>query len=884
MRASQGQLVYLKNYREPDYRALTVDLDISLQATVTRVVSKTVYQRHKQAEAGLPLQLDGDELSLVGVKVNGKTLKEKQIEISPAGLKILAPPKARKFTVEIETEINPTANTKLMGLYRSGGNYCTQCEAEGFRRITYFTDRPDVLAIYTVRMEAERKEAPILLSNGNCVDKGRAGKGRHYAVWHDPHPKPSYLFALVAGELSAIRRGFKTASGRPVKLAIYVQKNKEKSAAYAMDALVRSMRWDEEFFGCEYDLDVFNIVAIPDFNMGAMENKGLNIFNDKYVLADPDTATDTDYANIEAIIAHEYFHNWTGNRITCRDWFQLCLKEGLTVYRDQEFSADQRSRPVKRIEDVRMLRARQFPEDAGPLAHPVRPETYREINNFYTATVYEKGAEIVRMLATVLGQKQFDKGIRLYLKRHDGDAATIEQFLKCFEDAAKVELDQFALWYSQAGTPALNLSSKYDKAAGEFLLEVEQHTPATPGQARKRPMVIPQRVELLGKDGAALKPAKVTGAPFEDGVLHLTKSRHRIKFSGIGQRPALSINRGFTAPVEVDYRQSVSDLAFLALNDSDPFNRWQAFQTYASRLLLKGVRKLQSGEAMEIDPAFLEIVPAVAALDSLEPAYRAAVLSLPGEGDLAQMQGKNVDPDAIHTARMKLMGEMGRMLRPEAPRLIAALDTPGAYSPGAEDAGKRALKNQILKLWALGGSRTAGKMIKAQFETADNMTDRFAALQAIVHYPGPEAAKRRALENFYQRYRRNHLVLDKWFTVQGTAPGPDALKNVERLMKHKDFSYSNPNRLRSLIGAFAASNPSGFNHASGDGYRIVAQVVAKLDDLNPQIAARLLTAFRSFRSLEPGRRKLAETELRQLRNKETLSADVGDILNRTLDE
>ena len=504
MRKSQGQAIHLKNYKEPEYFVVTVDLDVSLNETRTIVRSRLALERGRETDAGTPVQLDGDELKLISICVDGKELSDTEYKLTPTVLTVLKVPKKRKFTVEIETEINPTANTKLMGLYRSGGNYCTQCEAEGFRRITYFPDRPDVLAVYTTRIEADKSEAPVLLGNGNPVKKGSAGKGRHYAIWHDPHPKPSYLFALVGGNLGSVSKRFRTASGRKVKLGIYVERGKEDRADYAMDSLIRSMRWDEEVFGREYDLDVFNIVAVSDFNMGAMENKGLNIFNDKYVLANPDTATDADFANIEAIIAHEYFHNWTGNRITCRDWFQLCLKEGLTVYRDQEFSSDQRSRGVKRIEDVRRLKASQFPEDAGPLAHPVRPETYREINNFYTATVYEKGAEIVRMIAILLGEKKFRAGMDLYFKRHDGEAATVEQFIACFEKAGKKDLSQFALWYSQAGTPLLNVSTSFDKSKGRFDIEFEQFLRPTPGQTRKAPMHIPQSVSLLGKDGEEL--------------------------------------------------------------------------------------------------------------------------------------------------------------------------------------------------------------------------------------------------------------------------------------------------------------------------------------------------------------------------------------------
>ena len=884
MRSQQGQMIYLKNYKKPDYKVLSVDLDINLHPTATRVKSQLVIERNSKVANNCPLSLDGDELKLVSVSVEGKLLSEDAFTATPQSLEIKTPPKKKKFTVEIETEIDPTANTKLMGLYRSGGTYCTQCEAEGFRRITYFPDRPDVLAVYTTRIEADAKEAPILLGNGNPLKKGRIKGGRHYAIWHDPHPKPSYLFALVGGDLGSIHTRFKTASGRHVKLGIYVQNGKEDSADYAMDALIRSMQWDEEVFGCEYDLDVFNIVAIPDFNMGAMENKGLNVFNDKYVLADPQSATDADYANIEGIIAHEYFHNWTGNRITCRDWFQLCLKEGLTVYRDQEFSSDERSRAVKRIGDVRLLKTHQFPEDAGPLAHPVRPESYKEINNFYTATVYEKGAEIVRMLATVLGEKKFKKGMARYLKRHDGDAATIEDFLKCFEQAAKTDLSQFALWYSQAGTPLLNVSSSFDKQARKLSLEIEQFNPASPGQRKKSPSYIPQKIALVDPEGHEITPSQITGVDHGDGVFHLTKRKHKITFHDIEKRPVVSLNRGFTAPVEVNYRQSVNDLAFLALHDSDAFSRWQAYQNYATRLLVAGTKAIQSEKAMSIDDRFLDIALQLACNEKLEPAFKASILTLPGEGDLAQMIGRNVDPDAIFGARNMLAKALGKTLETERVELMKTLSTPGDYSPGAQDAGKRSFKNTLMTLAVKAGTKPGLQAVEKQFEKANNMTDRYAALQIIVHSHPQAAMRKNAVEKFYKKYRKNHLILDKWFVVQATRPGAATVKNVKALTKHSDFSFTNPNRLRSLIATFAGANPSAFNTASGAGYELVAGVVGKMDKINPQVAARLLTSFRSFRSLEGNRRKLAEQALKALANTGELSRDVEDILGRTLSD
>ncbi len=882
MRTQQGQAIHLKDYREPDYWAKTVDLNFDLQPDATLVTSKVTFERNKTAKSGASLMLDGDELKLVSVSIDGKPLTPAQYVETSTTLTIPKPPAKRKFDVEIVTEVDPAANTKLMGLYRSGGNYCTQCEAEGFRRITFFTDRPDVLAVYTTRIEADKSDNPILLGNGNPMKKGSAGKGRHYAIWHDPHPKPSYLFALVAGDLGSIHQNFKTMSGRKVKLGIYVEKGKEDNADYAMDALIRSMKWDEEVFGCEYDLDVFNIVAVSDFNMGAMENKGLNIFNDKYVLGDGATATDADFANIEGIIAHEYFHNWTGNRITCRDWFQLCLKEGLTVFRDQEFSSDMRSRPVKRIADVKRLKTDQFPEDAGPLAHPVRPQTYHEINNFYTATIYEKGAELVRMIATILGETKFRKGMALYLKRHDGDAATIEHFIKCFEQAGKIDLSQFMHWYSQAGTPLLNVSSSYDKAKQTLTLEVEQITMPTPGQRRKVAQYIPQRIGLMRKDGTEFELQNVSGAEYLDGVIHLTKRRHKITFSNVSERPIVSLNRGFTAPVEINYRQSDADLAFLAQYDTDSFARWQALQTYGTRLLIKAAKALSSGKKPKAEERLVDILVAAAIDDMLEPAFRASLLQLPSEGDLAQAIGKNVDPDAILKALKLYSQEIGKALEPSRATLIKSLSNKEAFSPDAASAGKRTLIS-VLNAYGVKANQVAAKKdVVKRYKSADNMTDRFNALMTIVHHHSEAGVREKALSDFYKRYHDNHIILDKWFSVQAMRPGSSTVSQVKKLMKHPDFTLNNPNRLRALIGVFAIGNPSGFNAASGTGYRLMADAIIKLDKINPQVAARLLTSFRSFGLLDAKRRKHAESALKSIQQQKELSRDVSDILTRTL--
>ncbi|MPT22056.1 MAG: aminopeptidase N, partial [Starkeya sp.] len=625
--------------RPPDWLVDTVHLDVQLHPTAARIRARLALRPNPEGREGSPIVLDGDELQLKALHLDGVPLAGTGYVVTPQALTVLAPPQ-RALTLEIETVVNPSANTKLMGLYRSSGTYCTQCEAEGFRRITYFPDRPDVLAVYTTRIEAEREEAPVLLGNGNPVESGPVeGTSRHYAVWHDPWPKPCYLFALVGGRLDHIADDFVTATGKKVELGIYVEPGKTERAGYAMDALKRSMRWDEEVFGCEYDLDVFNIVAVADFNMGAMENKGLNIFNDKYVLASPQTATDADYANIETIIAHEYFHNWTGNRITCRDWFQLCLKEGLTVYRDHEFSADERSRPVKRITEVKILKAQQFPEDAGPLAHPVRPREYREINNFYTATVYEKGSEVVRMIRTIIGPHLFRKGMDLYFERHDGDAATIEDFVKVFADVSGQDFSQFALWYDQAGTPKVEAAFSYDAAKETFSIELAQSLGATPGQTVKKPMHIPIAFGLIGTDGEDMVPTSVEGGDVRGDVIHLHRPSETIVFHGIKERPVPSLLRGFSAPVNLSAPLSDDDRAFLALNDSDPVARWQALTGIFNQVLLEGAKRVRGDHSPAIDERNVEFAGKVASDETLDPAFCALCLTLPTESDIAREMG-----------------------------------------------------------------------------------------------------------------------------------------------------------------------------------------------------------------------------------------------------
>jgi aminopeptidase N len=879
MRTDTARPVRLKDYRPPDWLVDTVDLDVALDPTKTRVRSTLVIRPNPKGLPEAPLVLDGDELTLVSVALDNVALAPDAFVATPDGLTITHPPQ-RTFRLTIETLLDPSANTRLMGLYRSRGTYCTQCEAEGFRRITYFPDRPDVMAIYTTRIEAEKTEAPVLLANGNMVGCGDvAGTSRHFAVWHDPFAKPSYLFALVGGTLGCVEDSFRTMSGREVALKIFVEPGKEERCAYAMDSLKRAMRWDEEVFGREYDLDVFMIVAVSDFNMGAMENKGLNIFNDRYVLATPDTATDADFAHVEAVIAHEYFHNWTGNRITCRDWFQLCLKEGLTVFRDQEFSSDQRSRPVKRIADVRLLRAHQFVEDAGPLAHPVRPPVYNEINNFYTATVYEKGAEIVRMLKALLGEAGFRRGMDLYFERHDGQAATVEDFITCFADAIGTDLDQFMRWYEQPGTPELTVNGHYDAAARTYQLEVTQVVPPSAGYPTKYPVVVPLVLGLVGADGQDV-PLKMAEGPVERGVVVIKEAAQRLTFVDIPSRPVPSLNRGFTAPIKVASNATAEDLQFLAANDSDPFNRWEALQVLATTLLVEGVSSVRAGAEMRIDNGFIAALQAVLQHQRLEPAFMAQAIVIPTEADIARDIGRDVDPDAIFTARSALRRAIGQQLGTDLEATYRRMIDHGPYRPDAASAGRRALKNACLDLLVSTREAQAIRLVQMQYERADNMSDRMAALATLSLHESKE--RHTCLEDFYRRYESDPLIIDKWFTLQASIPEPATLDRVRALTTHPSFSFANPNRIRALIGAFAQANPTQFNRIDGAGYQFVTQTVLQLDARNPQVAARLLSAFKSWRALEPSRRAEAEAALRQVAHVTTLSSDVKDIVQRSL--
>ena len=872
MSQSETPVIRLADYRPSDYLIDTYDLVVRLDGPETRVIATQTLRANPDGVAGVPLILNGDELVLKSVLLDGRPLLPSAYEATPDQFTLHAPPQ-REFSLTFETALNPAANKRLMGLYRSGAAYCTQCEAEGFRRITYSLDRPDVLSIYTTRIEADAAEAPLLLGNGNLTDSGfLPGGARHYAVWHDPWPKPPYLFALVAGDLASVYRNFTTASGRSVKLGIHVEKGKEDRCGWAMDSLVRSMQWDERVFGREYDLDVFNIVAVSDFNMGAMENKGLNIFNDKYILADPLTATDLDYANIEAIIAHEYFHNWTGNRITCRDWFQLCLKEGLTVFRDQEFSADERSRPIKRIADVMRLRAAQFVEDAGPLAHPVRPTQYREINNFYTATVYEKGAEIIRMLKTLVGATNFARGMTLYFDRHDGQAVTMEDFIACFAETSGQDLSQFFRWYEQAGTPHVALSVAYDDATRTCTLQARQSLAPTPGQPEKSPAVIPLRFGLIGRDGATLAA---------DRVWVLDQSQQSLTIADIATPPVASALRGFSAPVRIEMERSDEDLLVLLAHDSDPFNRWQAAQDFATRSIRRALSEAGSmdtaAQARRYGEALASIINTEANQD---PAYAAYLTHLPSVADLMRDIGQELDPDAIHIARKTFRDHAAAPLADALHRAALAAPMDDSFSPDAASAGRRALHAAALAMRIVAGDGQALHEADSLLQNADNLTLRDAALRAVATTPGE--TRERMLANFEALYRQEPLVLDKWFQIQAAIPERETLDRVKRLMRHEAFTLQTPNRVYALLMGFATGNMTEFHRPDGAGYAFISELVTQIDAMNPQVAARLATSFRTWKMMDSIRRDTARAALERVIATPTLSRDVSDIVGRML--
>ena len=871
--------IRLAEYQVPDFLIDTVDLLFELDEDHATVKSRLGMRRNPAADGSTrPLKLDGEALTLVSVALNGDVLGPNRYQVDAQSLTI--PDLPREFVLDIETRIEPQNNTELSGLYKSGGNFTTQCEAEGFRRITYFLDRPDVMARYTTTIVADAQRYPVLLSNGNPVDSGVSSHGRHWSKWQDPHPKPCYLFALVAGDLVGSRDELTTASGRRVDLAIWVRRGDEDKCAHAMEALKASMRWDEAVFGLEYDLDVFNIVAVSDFNMGAMENKGLNIFNTKYILAKPETATDADYEGIETVVAHEYFHNWTGNRVTCRDWFQLSLKEGLTVFRDQQFSGDQGSRAVKRISDVRSLRARQFTEDAGPLAHPVQPDSYIEINNFYTATVYQKGAEVVRMIHTLLGPENFRKGMDLYFQRHDNDAVRIEDFAAAMQDASGIDLTRFKRWYGQAGTPELTMSEAWDAKAGTYDLTLSQETRSTPGQPDKVPLVIPVAIGLLDKKGAELAMRLDGEAKGSKGtrLLTLEETEQTFRFTGLKTRPIPSLLRGFSAPVKLK-GVPLQQLKHLAAYDTDPFTRWESGQQVATLLLLELVEAHRRGDTLTVPDDFLAAAAHTLGQQDGDPAFRAEALILPGEAFLAD-QMAIVDVEAIHAARTFLRREIGRHLEPALAQTYAALDDHGPFKVDGTAIGRRALKNVALTYLAATGKPAAIRRAEAQFQAQRNMTDVLAALRILVDVEGP--ARETALASFYTRWAGEELVIDNWFQIQAMSSLPGTIEHVRLLTQHPAFDLKNPNRARALIAGFAMANPAKFHDASGSGYAFLADQVVALDALNAQMAARMIVPLGTWRRQDEGRQTLMKQALERVLATEHLSKGTFEMATKSL--
>jgi len=871
MRTEEPRAVHLREYRAPDYKVSEIALDFVLDPEATRVTARMHVARTGSAA---PLVLNGEHLKLVSVALDGRVLQPGEYKIDPDTLTIPGVP--ANFALEIVTEIAPAQNTALEGLYLAKGIFCTQCEAEGFRRITYFLDRPDVLAVYTTRIEADKKLYPVLLSNGNPTAKGDLPGGRHFAVWHDPFPKPSYLFALVAGDLDVLNDSIVTMSGRKVDLRIFVEHGNVPKAAYAMDSLKRAMKWDEEKYGREYDLDIFMIVAVSAFNMGAMENKGLNIFNDKVLLASPETATDDDYARIEGVVAHEYFHNWTGDRITCRDWFQLSLKEGLTVFRDQSFSGDQRSAGVKRIEDVRVLRLRQFQEDAGPLAHPVQPQSYITIDNFYTATVYEKGAEVIGMLKTLVDEEGYRKATELYFARHDGQAATVEDWVICFEDTSGRDLTQFRLWYRQAGTPVVEANGKYDPTAKTYALTLKQSLQPTPGQPVKQPMHIPVRLGLLGKSGRAL-PLTLEGENAsgpDERVLEVAQAQQTFTFVDVPEEPLLSIGRRFSAPAVFKVKQSAAERAALMAKDTDSFNRWEAGQAAARDTMLAMI----AGKASSPDPLYVEALGEVLTRAGDDMAFAANMLSPPLESELA-MAMTVVDPDAIHIARRTLVRAIATAHGKAFAALYEKLAPSGAFSTDAASAGRRALRNACLRYLTAADDEDAATLAASHYRAATNMTDMIAGLAALTRMTSSRAEE--AFAHFYERFAKDPLVLDKWMGLQAGSCRADTVARVRALMDHPAFDIKNPNRVRALIGAFSG-NQLRFHAADGSGYALVGETIRTLDKINAQVAARMAGAFETWRRFDSGRQGLMHRELDSIAKTPGLSSNLFEVTGKML--
>lgn len=876
MKESQPSAIYLKDYKVPpfliDKTELTFDLD-----EATTIVTSRLHMRRNPAygKSTAPLILDGGEdVKLIGVAMDDYPLPPEEYRISEDKLIITAT--ADEFVLTCETLIEPQNNTRLEGLYRSSSMFCTQCEAEGFRHITYYLDRPDVMSVFTTTIIADEARYPVMLSNGNEIERGKTDEGKTVVVWHDPFPKPAYLFALVAGDLAVKNDVFTTQSNRDIKLQIFTESHNIDKVDYAMEALKRSMRWDEETYGREYDLDIFMIVAVDDFNMGAMENKGLNIFNSSCLLASPETTTDDTYLRVEAIVAHEYFHNWSGNRVTCRDWFQLSLKEGFTVFRDQTFSADMHSETVKRVEDVSFLKTAQFAEDAGPMAHPVRPASFIEISNFYTLTVYEKGAEIVRMIHTLLGAEKFRAGSDLYFERHDGQAVTCDDFVAAMEDASGVDLSQFKRWYSQAGTPVVKVADSFDESTGTYRLTMQQDTPATPGQPTKLPLHIPVRVGLLDQQGNVLS-AEIDGVKAEDHVLHLTSSEQEFVFKGLAAKPVPSLLRGFSAPVKLHYDYSTKDLLLLLSSDSDGFNRWSASQQLAVNELTVLINQAIEGQALSIDSQLIEGFKALLCDETLDPAMVALILALPSQAYLSELANP-IYPAAIKQARQYLKAQLANALCSDFERVYLANKNQNEYQATAKDIAQRSLKNIALSYLIETDSELAQQELLMQFNTANNMTDQFAALSTAVHSQNAKAQD--LLAAFYEQWKGEPLVVNKWLMLSASQEQETALDTVKGLMEHPAFDLKNPNKVRSVLGGFGQS-VTGFHNADGSGYRFLADQIILLNKRNPQIASRLCTPLTRWKKMQPELSNKMKSELERILS-EDLSKDVYEVISKSL--
>ncbi|HFD4275809.1 TPA: aminopeptidase N [Vibrio parahaemolyticus] len=863
------QAKYRKDYQAPSHTITEIDLTFDLydNDTIVTALSKVV-----QKGESTTLELDGEGLELRSVKVNGEDWAHHEVKEASLVLSDLP----AEFELEIITKIDPEANTALEGLYKSGGAFCTQCEAEGFRRITYYLDRPDVLAKYTTKVIADKATYPYLLSNGNRIAQGEAENGRHWVQWQDPHPKPAYLFALVAGDFDVLRDKYTTMSGRNVDLEIFVDKGNLDRAGHAMTSLINSMKWDEERFGLEYDLDIYMIVAVDFFNMGAMENKGLNIFNSKFVLANDQTATDRDYLGIEAVIGHEYFHNWTGNRVTCRDWFQLSLKEGLTVFRDQEFSSDLGSRAVNRIDNVRIIRGPQFAEDASPMSHPIRPDKVIEMNNFYTLTVYEKGSEVIRMYHTLLGEEGFQKGMKLYFERHDGTAATCEDFVSAMEDATGVDLKQFRLWYSQSGTPTLRVNSEYNAEAKTYALTVEQFTEATQDQADKQALHIPFDIELYDSKGQVI-PLIINGESVHN-VLDIKQDKQTFVFENVVEQPVPSLLREFSAPVKLEYDYSDAELIFLMKHATNDFARWDASQMLLAKYIRQNVTNVQTGSEVQLSEDLIDAFRGVLLDENLEPAFIAQVFSLPSINEITGWY-KQIDVDAVDTVLNSITVSLSAALEDELSATYHTLKQ-AEYTIDHAAIGKRALRNQCLQF--LAHTDKGNTLVKAQYEAANNMTDTIAAMSAA--NSAQLECREELMADYSDKWKHDGLVMDKWFALQGTNPAEDALEKVKATMNHEAFSLKNPNRTRSLIGSFLAANPVRFHDKSGSGYQFAGEILRQLNDSNPQVASRMIDPLLKFRKYDEARQAMIRAELEKLKAMDNLAKDLFEKVTKALDE